>query len=354
MRAVVGLWWCVAAVACSDAAAPAVAVDADPAVTFAVDAQKLGDSKGKDAAGSADGAAGGADGAAEAEVVADAASLDEATASDAAVAAADEASPPEDTSPTACMPQCAGKNCGTDGCGGSCGECTDKQQCQVGKCVTKPNLGCGGLLLKENWTGKFKGECTFVGAGGLVPIKSKTSGDMTFAIKCFNSKYLVSGKMDGEALEGVYIRTSTARNPSMSSQDSSTPPCFVVGPIPPCGALRVRLSRHRASASPCGRLIPLVHTSIVNTLSGNKFTLTLGGTYDPGKLKLTGTLTEGTILLWNLFTYKFEGPIEGTLGATGTFDGTWQVDSTDVQFLGQPSPTTPPFKASGTWSASGS
>lgn len=287
MRTVVGLWWCVAAVACSDQAAPAAAVDADPAVTFAVDALKLGDGKAKDTAAAADATAAGTDGAADTELVADAGSPNEATASDTEVAAADEVSPPEDTSPTACLPQCAGKSCGSDGCGGSCGECTDKQQCQVGKCVTKPNLGCAGLLLKENWTGKFKGECTFVGAGGLVPIKAKTSGDMTFAIKCFNSKYLVSGKMDGEA-------------------------------------------------------------------SGNKFSLTLGGTYDPGKSKLTGTLTEGTILLWNLFTYKFEGPIEGTLGATGTFDGIWQVDSTDVQFLGQPSPTTPPFKASGTWSASGS
>lgn len=266
---------------CSEPATPAAAVDAGAAATFATDATKLADTKSKDA--------GGADVASAGDVTDEdtAPDSDDDTVETSDFASADDVvSPPEDVSPTVCTPQCVGKTCGIDGCGGTCGGCTDKEQCQVGKCVAKPNLGCSGLALKENWVGKFKGDCTFVGAGGLVPIKTKTSGDMTFAIKCFNSKYLVSGKMDGEA-------------------------------------------------------------------SGNKFSLTLGGTYDPGKLTLTGKLTDGTILLWNIFTYQFEGPIEGTLGATGTFDGAWQVDSTDVKFLGQPSPTTPPFKANGTWSATG-
>ena len=34
-----------------------------------------------------------------------------------------------------CQPQCDGKDCGPDGCGGSCGECGDEADCLWGKCV---------------------------------------------------------------------------------------------------------------------------------------------------------------------------------------------------------------------------
>ena len=34
-----------------------------------------------------------------------------------------------------CIPQCAGKTCGSDGCGGTCGTCGPAQQCTQGKCV---------------------------------------------------------------------------------------------------------------------------------------------------------------------------------------------------------------------------
>ena len=273
------------AVGCSDAApaAPA-ATDSGGTTNFATDATKFVDTKGKDSSAKPDAAPETLESETSEDAELETAAADAVVAD--AIAIPDTTEPPADVSPAACVPQCAGKTCGTDGCGGNCGGCTDKELCQVGKCAPKPNLGCAGLALKENWTGKFKGDCTFVAAGGLLPIAAKTSGDMAFAIKCFNSKYLVNGKMDGEA-------------------------------------------------------------------SGNKFTLTIGGTYDPAKGLLTGTLSNGEILLWKVFTYKFEGPIEGTLSATGTFDGTWKVESTDVKFLGQPSPTTPPFKANGTWSATG-
>jgi hypothetical protein len=35
----------------------------------------------------------------------------------------------------ACAPQCGGKVCGDDGCGGSCGNCGVNQTCQAGQCV---------------------------------------------------------------------------------------------------------------------------------------------------------------------------------------------------------------------------
>ena len=34
-----------------------------------------------------------------------------------------------------CVPDCAGKDCGDDGCGGSCGTCTEGYSCQGGTCV---------------------------------------------------------------------------------------------------------------------------------------------------------------------------------------------------------------------------
>jgi hypothetical protein len=37
---------------------------------------------------------------------------------------------------TNCTPDCAGKECGDDGCGGSCGMCAEGESCQDGQCAT--------------------------------------------------------------------------------------------------------------------------------------------------------------------------------------------------------------------------
>ena len=34
-----------------------------------------------------------------------------------------------------CQPQCSGKGCGEDGCGGVCGQCQPGQSCENGKCI---------------------------------------------------------------------------------------------------------------------------------------------------------------------------------------------------------------------------
>ena len=38
-----------------------------------------------------------------------------------------------------CMPDCAGKECGSDGCGGSCGAC-DGEECHDGRCGCEPHV----------------------------------------------------------------------------------------------------------------------------------------------------------------------------------------------------------------------
>jgi hypothetical protein len=51
-----------------------------------------------------------------------------------------------------CVPDCDGKQCGANGCGGNCGTCPGNATCQGGQCVCEPNCygkdcgddGCGG------------------------------------------------------------------------------------------------------------------------------------------------------------------------------------------------------------------
>ena len=42
--------------------------------------------------------------------------------------------------PTDCVPDCTDKECGNDGCGGSCGDCPDSASCNQGECTADPNL----------------------------------------------------------------------------------------------------------------------------------------------------------------------------------------------------------------------
>lgn len=63
---------------------------------------------------------------------------------------------PPDASSDACAPQCDGKQCGDDGCGGSCGPCPTLWSCQDGLCVEEECVPlCGGL------------DCGFDGCGGV-------------------------------------------------------------------------------------------------------------------------------------------------------------------------------------------
>ena len=46
--------------------------------------------------------------------------------------------------PSGCEPDCTGKTCGSDGCGGTCGACSASQGCLEGTCVAVPEDSCQG------------------------------------------------------------------------------------------------------------------------------------------------------------------------------------------------------------------
>jgi len=71
-----------------------------------------------------------------------------------------------------CIPACAGRECGSDGCGGSCGSCPAGWSCEPsGDCVCRPACagrecgpdGCGGSCgsCASGWTCTGTGVCAF-------------------------------------------------------------------------------------------------------------------------------------------------------------------------------------------------
>ena len=69
-----------------------------------------------------------------------------------------------------CVPACDGRQCGPDGCGGSCGWCSGSASCQAGTCIDVPDCTpeCGGQMVgADDGCG---GVCTGGGFGiGLKP-----------------------------------------------------------------------------------------------------------------------------------------------------------------------------------------
>ena len=58
---------------------------------------------------------------------------------------------------TCCVPNCSGKACGDNGCGGSCGTCASNRTCQSNQCVCVPN--CSGKTCGDNGCGGSCGTC---------------------------------------------------------------------------------------------------------------------------------------------------------------------------------------------------
>lgn len=66
---------------------------------------------------------------------------------------------PDDPDCTACVPGCAGRECGGDGCGGSCGSCAADERCASGMCDSSCSPDCGGRACGADGCGGSCGTC---------------------------------------------------------------------------------------------------------------------------------------------------------------------------------------------------
>ena len=57
-----------------------------------------------------------------------------------------------------CLPNCDGRQCGEDGCGGVCGECAGQDACVVDQCICQP--ACDGKGCGDDGCGGVCGTCT--------------------------------------------------------------------------------------------------------------------------------------------------------------------------------------------------
>lgn len=63
-----------------------------------------------------------------------------------------------------CEANCTGKECGTDGCGGACGDCAEGTTCSAGNlCVAECVPQCGDATCGDDGCGGTCGECTWEG-----------------------------------------------------------------------------------------------------------------------------------------------------------------------------------------------
>ena len=72
-----------------------------------------------------------------------------------------------------CVPDCAGKACGADGCGGVCGECAAEEWCVNAECVPLGGCipSCSGKACGDDGCGGSCGEC---GLEGQMAINTQT------------------------------------------------------------------------------------------------------------------------------------------------------------------------------------
>jgi len=61
--------------------------------------------------------------------------------------------------PECCIPECAGKECGEDGCGGSCGACGEGFHCDADLCVPDCLPDCAGMECGDDGCGGSCGDC---------------------------------------------------------------------------------------------------------------------------------------------------------------------------------------------------
>lgn len=143
-----------------------------------------------------------------------------------------------------CTPNCTGRICGDDGCGGSCGDCPSGNkcdfvsgQCKVDVCAVVPGPGCcaGNTLIRCNngvpeqtscsYTASIGGQCGWAGSSYSCDAKGLDSGDPQFPKACpagVCQPYCGSNKCGGDGCGGS---CGTCPAGLVCNWGSCEPPC---------------------------------------------------------------------------------------------------------------------------------
>jgi len=142
-----------------------------------------------------------------------------------------------------CLPNCTGKNCGSDGCGGTCGNCQSCESCVNGQC--KPTISCDDVSCGNDSCGKSCGKS----CSADKPQCSKY-GKCYYA-KCGQFPYNnVQCTVSGYVSDGKWVLTCGtnnkynynvvgARPPGTSSADFSDEAVNMIGT--PCTAVNMEI-----------------------------------------------------------------------------------------------------------------
>lgn len=146
----------------------------------------------------------------------------------------------------------------------------DTTATEVGIADTNFAGDCGDLGIASNWKGTFEGAIDYsVTPNPLTPSVGtlEVNGSLAFEITCVDSKFIVRGTLDGNAI---------------------VPGQFGIFP----------------------------------------FQLTLQGHYNKVTQEMTTKMVDGSVSIYGLVHVFFEGDFPGELGADGDFHGTWSGYST--------------------------
>ncbi len=104
--------------------------------------------------------------------------------------------------PADCMPRCDMRNCGDDGCGGTCGECTGAETCMAGTCgVCTPD--CADAMCGDDGCGGSCGEC---GSGAVCDGGDCRTPDCAGRECGSDGAGGTCGTMDGACADGMGCR----------------------------------------------------------------------------------------------------------------------------------------------------
>jgi hypothetical protein len=126
---------------------------------------------------------------------------------------------------TSCTPQCSGKSCGDDGCGGNCGACSG--QCILGNCVNLPSDG-GSDSCTPHCSGKSCGSDGCGGTCGSCSAGESCSGG-TCQSACVAKTCSSLGKTCGLHSDGCGGRVDCGKCASKSGIKTPPPPPPVGG-----------------------------------------------------------------------------------------------------------------------------